>query len=761
MKTLRIPLFSAFLCFISWHISAQTITVNDTFNAQQLVENVLINSPCANVSNFSVSGWTFDNGNVSYGYFTNGNSNFPFTDGVIITTGRAVSAIGPNTSLLSEGPAVWGGDPDLAAAIGENNTINATVLEFDFLPLANKISFEYIFSSEQYLSNPNPNQCNFSDGFAFLLREANTTQPFQNLAVVPGTNIPVKITTVRGSGTICPPANEPFFDAFNGTQHPTNYNGQTKILKAEAAVTPGVLYKMKLVVADQGNQLYDSAIFLGGGSFKLEVDLGEDRLVATENPLCPNETIVLDATQVGNGNTYQWFRNGEALLGNTAPTLAVTTPGTYEVFVTLGSGGCTAEGSVTIELGTPLSLSPVTLEVCPDSNGLGVFNLSNAENQMLPQGANVLNISYFNTLIDAQQNQSFIQNTSNFVSTETTIYARVVNNLGCAAITEIQLRFSTQQIDAVTVTLCDDDSVQDGITNINLTQTVSPIITQGLPTTVSVVYYATLQNALSQTSALPNIYTNSSAFQETVYARFQNGVNCVAIQEINLIISAISNPVVIPPTTVLCLGSTLTLLAQPNFTYLWSNGATTRGININQPGNYTVTVTNANGCTVSYTFEIEASEAATIQEITIRDFQSNRNQIEVIATGIGNYTYSLDGISYQESAIFTGLNSCQYTVYVRDSFCGVVTQNVFVADFPKFFTPNGDGFNDFWHISGLNANALIIIYDRYGKYIYAFKGNGIGWDGNFNGRPLPASDYWFTIQRPNQPEIKGHFSLVR
>lgn len=762
MKTLRMP-FLWVLMYAGFTLNtlAQTITVDDTFNAQHLVENVLINSPCANVSNFSISGWTFENGNKSYGYFTNGNSNFPFSDGVILTTGRAVSAVGPNTSILSEGPVTWLGDPDLEDAIGENNTINATVLEFDFLPLANKISFEYIFSSEQYLSNPNPNQCNFSDGFAFLLKETNTNQPFQNLAVVPGTNIPVKITTIRGSGTICPPANEPFFDAFNGVDHPTNYNGQTRILRAEATVTPGVLYRMKLVIADQRNQLFDSAIFLGGGSFKLEVDLGEDRLIATENPLCPGESIVLDATQVGVGNTYQWFKDGVLLSGNGTPMLTITEPGDYEVLVTLGNGGCTAEGKVKVELGSPLQLTPVVLETCPNDNGLGTFNLFNAESQMLPQGAQVLQISYFNSLTDANLNQNFIENPNVFVSAETTVYARVVNNIGCAAIIGISLQFSTEQIAPISFVFCDDDLEQDGITTINLAQNVSPSLTQNLPAVVTVVYYATLQQALSQTNPLPNVFTNSNPFEETIFARFQNGVNCVAIQEVQLSISAIPNPVIIPPTLVLCKGSSLTLSARPNFTYEWSTGATSQSITVSEAGSYTVTVTNANSCSVSHTFEVTITERATIVDVIVNDFQSNRNSIEVVVSGNGNYMFSIDGINFQNSPFFSNLPTGEYTVFVREATCGVVSKSVFVVDYPRFFTPNGDGFNDFWHISGLDRNTLVTIYDRYGKVLYAFSGNGIGWDGTFNGRALPATDYWFTIQRPNRPEIKGHFSLVR
>lgn len=336
-----------------------------------------------------------------------------------------------------------------------------------------------------------------------------------------------------------------------------------------------------------------------------------------------------------------------------------------------------------------------------------------------------------------------------------------MNELGCAAITEIGLIFSTQQIQPISLILCDDDADQDGITQINLAQSVSPILTQGLPATISELYFTSLQEAFTQTNALPNIFTNSTAFQQTLFARFQNGVNCVAIQEVILNISAIPNAVVNPTSLVVCKGSSLTLSAQPNFTYLWSTGATARSITVNEAGNYTVTVTNANGCAVNHTFTVTESEVATIENVVVNDFQSNRNSIEVIVSGSGNYTFSIDGINFQNSRFFFNRSTGAYTVFVREASCGIVTKDVIVADFPKFFTPNGDGFNDYWHISGLNRDTVVTIYDRYGKVIYAFRGNGIGWDGTFNGRPLPSSDYWFTIQRPNQPEIKGHFSLVR
>ncbi|RYZ51459.1 MAG: PKD domain-containing protein, partial [Sphingobacteriales bacterium] len=166
--------------------------------------------------------WNFPNGN-SFAYFSANGSSFPFQDGVVLTTGNATSATGPNASILSEGPSNWPGDSDLENAIQLGNTVNATVLEFDFIPAASYFSFDYIFSSEQYLSSPSANQCGFTDGFAFLLKKAGTSEPYQNLSVVPGTTTPVTVNSVRGAGTICPVSNPNYFDAFNDFEHPTNY----------------------------------------------------------------------------------------------------------------------------------------------------------------------------------------------------------------------------------------------------------------------------------------------------------------------------------------------------------------------------------------------------------------------------------------------------------------------------------------------------------------------------------------------------------
>ena len=764
MKFAKNILFFLLLIIAFQSGKAQYIQIDDNQTAQELIENVLINSSCANVSNITVSGWAFTNGN-SYGYFNRGTSIFPFQDGVIIATGRALSAIGPNSSLLSEGPTNWPGDIDLQQAINETNTINATVIEFDFLPFANKVSFDYIFSSEQYLSNPNSNQCSYSDGFAFLLKEVGSQDQYTNLAVVPGTAIPVKVPTVRGEGTICPPANEAYFDAFNGIEHPTNYNGQTKILKAESLVTPGVLYHIKLVIADQGNNLYDSAIFLGGGSFTVETELGDDRLIANGNPLCENETLTLDAT-TPNAVGYKWYRNNVLINNETNQTYTVNSFGVYKVEVVFNTT-CSSFGEIVIEYSSNPIPNDVNLTQCDsDTDGLAIFNLNDANSSVIGSNLNVGPPKYFLSFNDAFNVQNTLTSIDSFQNTTPNqiIFARLENTFDCFGISEITLSTSISSIIVPPISICDGDTNQDGITVMDLSVDISPTVLGYFPSGLQAIYYSSTENAQTQTNALPNNYTNIIPFEELIFARITDGVNCFGIIPITLKINTFTPNNFETEELSLCENETYFLEVEDIYeSYLWNTGEITPRINISLPGTYTVTVTNTDGCEATKIFIISPSGLATITSIDVQDFSGNQNTVQINYTGLGDYLFSLDGNYFQNSPIFTNVEPGEYLVIVKDTNgCGIVTQQIFVLDYPRFFTPNGDGFNDFWEIKNFNQpNSKIYIFNRYGKLIKEIVQNQKGWDGTFSGSPLPSSDYWFSLFLENGRIIKGHFALKR
>lgn len=210
-----------------------------------------------------------------------------------------------------------------------------------------------------------------------------------------------------------------------------------------------------------------------------------------------------------------------------------------------------------------------------------------------------------------------------------------------------------------------------------------------------------------------------------------------------------------------------------DFTYQWYRNdviivdETNYELTVDEDGFYTVIVTNSFGCEQERTIEIVYSQPATFDDIVVVDLVEN-NTVTILVSGTGDYIYSLDSANglYQTSNIFENVIAGIYTVYVKDSNgCGIVEQEIAVLGAPKFFTPNGDGYNDTWKIRGANEkynfNSIIYIFNRFGKLIKQIGTTGEGWDGTYNGSPLPADDYWYSIQFEDGRTAKGHFSLKR
>lgn len=177
-------------------------------------------------------------------------------------------------------------------------------------------------------------------------------------------------------------------------------------------------------------------------------------------------------------------------------------------------------------------------------------------------------------------------------------------------------------------------------------------------------------------------------------------------------------------------------------------------------------------CTSSKTFTVNISQAPIIEDVEVQ-IKANSLDYSIITSTNGNYEFALDNENgpYQDSNRFSNISLENHTVYVRDKDgCGIaqwlVEQDLTVNGFPKFFTPNGDGVNDFWRFippmeTGESNISVIFIYDRFGSLLAQLSPDTKGWNGIFNGRPLPESDYWFKAVTISNKEVKGHFSLKR
>ena len=371
-----------------------------------------------------------------------------------------------------------------------------------------------------------------------------------------------------------------------------------------------------------------------------------------------------------------------------------------------------------------------------------------------------------------------------FITTSQTITARATNTTPTACYDEATIQFIIDDlpeafpIATTLITACDDEInplSQDGLFPFNTSTFQSTIL--GSQTGMIVNYYDASGVVLP--SPLPNPFTTAT---QTITVEVINPINTTCK-------ATLSIPFVLKPTPrINTTGTELVCSNNPNFikiidaaledittmnnfTYQWFldgnilTGETNYSLTVNTEGNYTVVVTNAQNCSKTRTITVEASNIATIEHIVINDLSDN-NSIIVNVSGSGDYEYSIDGENYQSSNTFYNIESGIYTIYVIDkNGCGIAQEDISLLGIPNYFTPNGDGYNDYWNIKGVsttyNAKTTIHIFDRYGKLLKQISPLSSGWDGKYLGKDVPSSDYWYVINLEDSRIFKGHFTLKR
>jgi len=431
---------------------------------------------------------------------------------------------------------------------------------------------------------------------------------------------------------------------------------------------------------------------------------------------CNTDDIILDATVNDPLASYQWFLNGTLLPVETNPifTVRATNSGLYKVEVLLANG-CTILGTISIDfISTPVPGTPDDLIECDDesNDGFGIFDLTEREAQII-NGGNY-EVSYFELREDAINDINAISedpidpiNIRAYpnINNPQIIYARVTNRNG---------------------TECYD------ITELNLIVDPQPFID----------------------------------FEETYR---------ICVNEENMVIpedeGAISPPFID------------TGLDETQYTFSWQlNGLPLNDENnANQPetdpsilafeeGNYIVNVTNnVTGCvTTQNTTVFLSSPPFTYNAEVINNAFDPEHLIEATASGLGSYLFQLDDGLFQESGVFQNVLEGEHFITIKDKYgCGNVVVKVIVIDFPRYFTPNNDGFHDSWNIFSIrdsDPSAKIYIFDRFGKLLKQIDAQTSGWDGTYSGNPLPANDYWFLIKYKEDEvlkEYRGHFTLKR
>lgn len=263
--------------------------------------------------------------------------------------------------------------------------------------------------------------------------------------------------------------------------------------------------------------------------------------------------------------------------------------------------------------------------------------------------------------------------------------------------------------------------------------------------------------------ATGNSFTTPFLTQNTTYYAEARNNSCTSSNRTAVEVRVFSLPAVSNIEIVKCqINNALVLNAGiANVTYLWSTGETTEHISVATAGTYTVEITNSDNCSSKKTIFVIEHQIPQISSVDVNESTVTIN----LTQSEDYYEYSINGFDYQKANVFYNVSGGLQTALVREvNLCSSASKNFIAIVVSNYFTPNNDTYNDYWQVEGLiNYPAgKVSIYDRYGKLITVLTPKNLGWNGIFNGSPLPADDYWYVLKIDDSGiEKKGHFSLKR
>ncbi len=499
--------------------------------------------------------------------------------------------------------------------------------------------------------------------------------------------------------------------------------------------------------------------------------------------VCEGDPFKLESENIP-GAIYNWQKDGNSIVNPDNHLLQIDNAedidsGRYTLEIILPNPSeCSIIGEASINVSQIPANDELTLVQCDVdtenmNDGLAAFNLG----KINIAGEN--RYTFFESEFDRNENRP-ITNLTNYRNTapfNQTLFYTVTNPGNCENFGTLKLVVNPNSIielpenDLFTCALDTNDDLLTGMFNLKEFKDIR------YPNK-TISFYSTLEDVTIEQNQLPDNHLTGNG---TIYARIDNENGCEDVLSIHLTVNP--TPVItMEDNYQICTDNPdLSIMAPAGFDrYQWFNLngsspnpiSTNQDVTISSTGTYRLEVGydypnngEITSCYDSTDFEVTPSNKAIFDNIEVIDF-SEKNSIYIEVTGDGDYEYSIDGLEFFDSNIFEQVPAGFVTVQVRDkNGCGVVEKEISVLGYPKFFTPNGDGFNDKWSLIGYSPknqmNTSISIFDRYGKKVAEIGPENHNWNGTYNSQPLPSSDYWFKINLEDGRLIKGHFSLKR
>lgn len=693
----RSVIFSVLL--FSFFKSNAQLTVSSTPTPAQLVTNILL-GPGVSASNITYSG-----GATARGSFNCiGACNVGIGNGILLTSGAVSNAIGPNNATGAGSPTGAGSDIDLNALNpGGSNPQDAAILQFDFTVATDSVRFRYVWASEEYHDYVGTT-CN--DVFGFFINGPGIIGK-KNIALIPGTTTPITINNVNngwaagGTSPSGPCTNCTYFTDNTGGAT-VQYDGMTTVLTAATQVCPCETYHIKLAVEDFCDGAFDSGVFLEGNSFQ---SVGEIPVLTTAGQytqvgdtlyICPGDSIKLEVNAC---RAPLWST------GDTTTSIWVTQPGIYYTSIANPPLCFAFSALIYVQYTNPAALLSASgpTSFCPGDSV--VLSATTGVSYLWSNGATTQNITVFNPGT-FYCTVSFGGNCSDITDTIT------VNHLSGLTLTITpsgpttfcQGSNVTLTASSTAVSWSTGATTQSIVVNTPGTYTATPTAAGFCPATSSVSVTVNANPTVNITG-VSAVCQNSSATLSTnvpfsqyawsggqttatistgtagLYSVIVTDANgCTATSTFNLTVWPNPAPVISGDFD-FCQGANTVLTTGAGYSsYLWSTGSSTSSATVSTPGTFTVTVTDANGCsgTINQLITVYNLPVASIGGITAICQGANAN---LIASPSGlNYIWSTGSTANAIQPSVAGT----YTLTVTDAngCTGSTTQNVNVNNNP-------------------------------------------------------------------------------